>query len=179
MILRHLKLFEGYVVYLGEDPIWDLNGRPPSRRGGAYGGEPTVNLLRSFLNLGRASDWLTLSNRGGADVLIALVKPITHLANWKGNFFYVENSIIPLDYPELLLESNKFDKKSFRDKNTRSTTRECSALLSCIEMHALKQDKASVVDLKRNAVEYPFLDELSMSVTYYASPGEQLELTKE
>ncbi|GJW69940.1 hypothetical protein Tco_0126857 [Tanacetum coccineum] len=82
----------------------------------AYGGEPTVNLLRSFLNLGRAGDWLTLSNRGSADVPIALVKPITHLANWKGSFFYVENRIIPSDYPELLLESNKFDKKSFGDK---------------------------------------------------------------
>ncbi|GJY88721.1 hypothetical protein Tco_0503349 [Tanacetum coccineum] len=34
----------------------------------AYGGEPTVNLLRVFLNLGPASDWLTLSNRGSADV---------------------------------------------------------------------------------------------------------------
>ncbi|GJW66713.1 hypothetical protein Tco_0121137 [Tanacetum coccineum] len=49
----------------------------------AYGGEPTINLLHSFLNLGRAGDWLTLSNRGSADVPIALVKPITHLANWK------------------------------------------------------------------------------------------------
>ncbi|GJU99494.1 hypothetical protein Tco_1328765, partial [Tanacetum coccineum] len=51
-----------------------------------------------------------------ADVAIALVKPVTHLANWKGNFLYVEDKIIPSDYPELLLESNKFDKKSFGDK---------------------------------------------------------------
>ncbi|GJU59648.1 hypothetical protein Tco_1237414 [Tanacetum coccineum] len=82
----------------------------------AYGGEPTVNLLRSFLNLGHAGDWLTLSKRGNADVFIALVKPITHLANWNGSFFYVENKITPLDYPEFLLESNKFNKKYFRDK---------------------------------------------------------------
>nr|GEW04942.1 hypothetical protein [Tanacetum cinerariifolium] len=34
MILRHSKLFKGYVVYLGEDPIWGSNGRPPSQRGG-------------------------------------------------------------------------------------------------------------------------------------------------
>nr|GFB76309.1 hypothetical protein [Tanacetum cinerariifolium] len=59
---------------------------------------------------------ITFLKRGSADVPIALVKPITHLADWKGSFFYVENKIIPLDYPELLLESNKFDKKSFRDK---------------------------------------------------------------
>ncbi|GKE18400.1 hypothetical protein Tco_1425977 [Tanacetum coccineum] len=47
----------------------------------AYGGEPTVDLLRSFLNLGPAGDWLTLSNRGSADLLKALLKPITHLEN--------------------------------------------------------------------------------------------------
>nr|GEV84634.1 hypothetical protein [Tanacetum cinerariifolium] len=35
----------------------------------AYGGEPFVVLLRSFLNLGRPGDWLTLSSRGGADRL--------------------------------------------------------------------------------------------------------------
>ncbi|GKE33556.1 hypothetical protein Tco_1452878 [Tanacetum coccineum] len=60
----------------------------------AYGGEPYVDLLQSFLNLGRAGDWLTLSNRGGADVPKALIKPITHLENWKGSFFYIDNKII-------------------------------------------------------------------------------------
>nr|GEW33905.1 hypothetical protein [Tanacetum cinerariifolium] len=40
-----------------------------------YSGEPSVNLLRSFLNLGRVGDWLTLSNRGGAHVPKALIKP--------------------------------------------------------------------------------------------------------
>ncbi|GJR37302.1 hypothetical protein Tco_1212986 [Tanacetum coccineum] len=49
----------------------------------AYGGEPSVDLLRSFLNLGRAGDWLTLSSRGGADVPKALTKLVTHLENWK------------------------------------------------------------------------------------------------
>nr|GEZ01550.1 hypothetical protein [Tanacetum cinerariifolium] len=47
----------------------------------AFGGEPTVDLFWSFLNLGRADDWLTLSNRGSADVPKAIVKPITHLGN--------------------------------------------------------------------------------------------------
>ncbi|GJY04138.1 hypothetical protein Tco_0370078 [Tanacetum coccineum] len=50
----------------------------------AYGGEPSVDLLRSFLNLGRAGDWLTLSNRGGVDVSKALTKAVTHLEDWKG-----------------------------------------------------------------------------------------------
>ncbi|GJT40936.1 hypothetical protein Tco_0940801 [Tanacetum coccineum] len=33
-----------------------------------YRGEPTIDLLWSFLNLGPAGDWLTLSNRGGVDL---------------------------------------------------------------------------------------------------------------
>nr|GEU93632.1 aspartate aminotransferase [Tanacetum cinerariifolium] len=50
----------------------------------AYGGEPTVDLLWSFLNRGPVSAWLTLSNRGSADVPMAHHNPITHLGNWKG-----------------------------------------------------------------------------------------------
>ncbi|GKC49870.1 hypothetical protein Tco_1072615, partial [Tanacetum coccineum] len=90
---------------------WEGDVLLGSRVHRAYGGEPNVYLLRSFLNLGRTGDWLTLSNRGSADVPIALVKPITYLVNWKGSFFYVENRIIPSYYPELLLE--KMDFRSF------------------------------------------------------------------
>ncbi|GJV97926.1 hypothetical protein Tco_1549503 [Tanacetum coccineum] len=80
-VLRHSKLFKGFKVQLGEYPIQAQRGG--LRAGGeAYGGEPSVDLLRSFLNIGRAGDWLTLSSR----------------------------------FPELLLEDNKFDKKSFKDK---------------------------------------------------------------
>ncbi|GKB72335.1 hypothetical protein Tco_0933747 [Tanacetum coccineum] len=50
----------------------------------AYGGEPSVDLIRSFLNLGRVGDWLTLSSRGSANVPKALTKPVTHFEDWKG-----------------------------------------------------------------------------------------------
>ncbi|GKD12593.1 hypothetical protein Tco_1197000 [Tanacetum coccineum] len=53
---------------------------------------------------------------GGDDVPNALHNPITHLANWKGSFFFIENKIIPFDYLELLLCENKLDKNSFKDK---------------------------------------------------------------
>ncbi|GKE30553.1 hypothetical protein Tco_1445937 [Tanacetum coccineum] len=81
----------------------------------AYGGEPSVDLLRAFLNLGPAGNWLTLSNRGGSSVPKALTKPIIHIEGCKGNFFFIENKIVPSEYPELLLEENKLDKKSFKD----------------------------------------------------------------
>ncbi|GJU44618.1 hypothetical protein Tco_1201884 [Tanacetum coccineum] len=54
--------------------------------------------------------------KGCADVPNALHNPITHLGNWKGSFFFIENKIIPSNYPELLLGENKLDKKSFKDK---------------------------------------------------------------
>ncbi|GJQ94457.1 hypothetical protein Tco_0005596 [Tanacetum coccineum] len=51
----------------------------------AYNSEPNLDLLRAFLNLGPTGNWLTLSNR------------------------------VPSKYPELFLEDNKLDKKSFKD----------------------------------------------------------------
>ncbi|GJY19300.1 hypothetical protein Tco_0390791 [Tanacetum coccineum] len=80
-----------------------------------YGGEPSVDLLRAFLNLGPAGNWLTLCNKGHFGIPKALTKPITHLEGWKGNFFFIENKLIPSEYLELLLEDNKLDKKSFKD----------------------------------------------------------------
>nr|GEV21965.1 hypothetical protein [Tanacetum cinerariifolium] len=53
---------------------------------------------------------------GGADVPKALIKPITHLENLKGSFFYIKNKVIMSSFPELLFEDNKFNKKSFTDK---------------------------------------------------------------
>ncbi|GJY74063.1 hypothetical protein Tco_0478494 [Tanacetum coccineum] len=82
----------------------------------ANGGEPTVDLLRSFLNLDPAGDWLTLSNRGGANAPKALTKLVTHLERWKGSFFFIENKIIPSDYLELLLEDNKLDKNPLKTR---------------------------------------------------------------
>ncbi|GJR33433.1 retrotransposon protein, putative, unclassified [Tanacetum coccineum] len=69
-----------------------------------YSVEPTIELLRAFLNLGPAGNWLTLSNRGDADVPKAILKPFTYIQGWKGNFFYIEDKIVPFKYPKLLLE---------------------------------------------------------------------------
>ncbi|GJT36831.1 hypothetical protein Tco_0936696 [Tanacetum coccineum] len=81
----------------------------------AYGGEPSLDLLWVFLNLGPTGNWLTLSNRGGAGIPKALTKPVTHIKGWKGSFFFIENKIVPSKYPKLLLEENKLGKKSFKD----------------------------------------------------------------
>ncbi|GJV05819.1 hypothetical protein Tco_1343475, partial [Tanacetum coccineum] len=81
----------------------------------AYGGEPSLDMLRAFFNLGPASDWLNLSNRGGSGIPKALTKLITHIEGWKGSFFFIKNKIVSSKYPELLLEEYKLGKKSFKD----------------------------------------------------------------
>ncbi|GKC64849.1 hypothetical protein Tco_1097447, partial [Tanacetum coccineum] len=68
--------------------------------------------LKSLSERRPAGNWLTLSNKGEADVLKAILKPCTHIQGWKGNFFYIEEKIIPRKYPELLLEDNKLENPS-------------------------------------------------------------------
>ncbi|GKE65548.1 hypothetical protein Tco_1519709 [Tanacetum coccineum] len=70
----------------------------------AYSGEPSLDLLQAFLNLGPVGDWLTLSNRGGSGIPKALTKPVTHIEGWKGSFCFIENKIVPSKYAELLIE---------------------------------------------------------------------------
>ncbi|GJT98305.1 hypothetical protein Tco_1093823 [Tanacetum coccineum] len=41
---------------------------------------------------------------------------IARTEGWKGQFFFVQSSIIPAKYPQLLLEQNKWDSKSYKDK---------------------------------------------------------------
>ncbi|GJT69827.1 hypothetical protein Tco_1029113 [Tanacetum coccineum] len=62
----------------------------------AYGGEPSVDLLRSFLNLGRAGDWLTLSSRGGTDVPKALTK-LGGLDENRSSMKYVNNEALVIN----------------------------------------------------------------------------------
>ncbi|GJR38507.1 hypothetical protein Tco_1214191 [Tanacetum coccineum] len=45
-----------------------------------------------------------------------LPKVITRIEGWHERFFYVQDSIIPAKYPQLLSEQNKLDSKSFKDK---------------------------------------------------------------
>ena len=49
----------------------------------AYGYEPSLTVLRGFVNLYPAGDWLTLARRGDAEVPNLLLKPITNISGWK------------------------------------------------------------------------------------------------
>ncbi|GJX28523.1 hypothetical protein Tco_0236602 [Tanacetum coccineum] len=82
----------------------------------AYGCEPSVDLFRGFFNLCRAGKWLTFAKRSKKHIPNLLPKVITRIEGWHERFFYVQDSIIPAKYPQLLSEQNKLDSKSFKDK---------------------------------------------------------------
>ncbi|GKA80496.1 hypothetical protein Tco_0787188 [Tanacetum coccineum] len=86
----------------------------------AYGGEPTIDLFRGFLNIFLAGDWLTFAKMLEAKVSAILFKPISRLEDWKGRFLYIKDTIVPTEYLELLSEANKLDKKSFKYKTPPS-----------------------------------------------------------
>ncbi|GKB97542.1 hypothetical protein Tco_0983679 [Tanacetum coccineum] len=82
----------------------------------AYGCEPSVDLFRGFFNLCRDGKWLTFAKRSEKHILNLLPKVITRIEGWHKQFFYVQDSIIPVKYPQLLSEQNKLDSKFFKDK---------------------------------------------------------------
>ncbi|GJX73059.1 hypothetical protein Tco_0311654 [Tanacetum coccineum] len=56
---------------------------------------------------------LSTSSEGS---LICVELVITRIEGWHKRFFYVQDSILPAKYPQLLSEQNKLDLKSFKDK---------------------------------------------------------------
>ncbi|GKD38202.1 hypothetical protein Tco_1258409 [Tanacetum coccineum] len=82
----------------------------------ACGCEPSVDLFRGFFNLCRAGKWLTFAKRSEKHILNLLPKDITRIEGWHEWFFYVQDSIIPAKYPQLLSEQKKLDSKSLEDK---------------------------------------------------------------
>ncbi|GJT84246.1 hypothetical protein Tco_1058588 [Tanacetum coccineum] len=81
----------------------------------AYGCEPSVDLFRGFFNLCRADSWLTFQKRSEKHILNLLPKVITLIEGWHERFFFVQDSIISSKYPQLLLDENRLNLKSFKD----------------------------------------------------------------
>ncbi|GKB84193.1 hypothetical protein Tco_0956465, partial [Tanacetum coccineum] len=59
---------------------------------------------------------LTFAKRSEKHVVNFLPKVITLIEGWHEWFFYVQDSIIPAKYSQILSEQNKLDSKSFKDK---------------------------------------------------------------
>ncbi|GJV13479.1 hypothetical protein Tco_1355020 [Tanacetum coccineum] len=81
-----------------------------------YGCEPSVYLFRGFFNLCRAGSWLTFQKRSEKHIPNLVPKVITRTEGWHERFFFVQDSIIYSNYPQLLLDENRLNLKSFKDK---------------------------------------------------------------
>nr|GEZ53816.1 hypothetical protein [Tanacetum cinerariifolium] len=72
----------------------------------AYGCGPTMELFRRFFNLFPGGQWLTFAKIPEKRIPNLLPKVITRIEGWKSRFFFVQDSIILVDYPELLFKDN-------------------------------------------------------------------------
>nr|GFA39949.1 hypothetical protein [Tanacetum cinerariifolium] len=117
----------------------------------AYGGEPTINLLRSFLNLGRASDWLTLSNRDVVDYddasardnenhLVGTSMPPLPEAGKK--LRSLGERKLPSGVGDSLLKVQKWLPKQVRTQELIYALHKATASCDAIWVRELKKDKA-------------------------------------
>ncbi|GKC97632.1 hypothetical protein Tco_1167907 [Tanacetum coccineum] len=60
--------------------------------------------------------WINFQKRSEKHIPNLLPKVITRIKGWHERFFFVKDSIISSKYPQLLLNENKLDSKSFKDK---------------------------------------------------------------
>lgn len=58
----------------------------------AYGGEATLNLLRSLCIVGHARHWLKFQNRVRLDIPRFFLPSMTNLSDWKFRFIFIKNS---------------------------------------------------------------------------------------
>ncbi|GKA88989.1 hypothetical protein Tco_0810801 [Tanacetum coccineum] len=82
----------------------------------AYDCEPTVELFCGFFNLCKAGSWLTFQKRSENHIPSLLAKVITRIEGWHQRFFFIQDTIIPSKFPQLLPKENMLDVKSFKDK---------------------------------------------------------------
>ncbi|GKD23306.1 hypothetical protein Tco_1225009, partial [Tanacetum coccineum] len=76
----------------------------------AYDYEPSVELFRGFFI------WLTFQKRSEKHIPSLLAKVITRIEGWHQRFFFIQDTIVPSKFPQILLKENMLDVKSFKDK---------------------------------------------------------------
>ncbi|GJV42062.1 hypothetical protein Tco_1420502 [Tanacetum coccineum] len=81
-----------------------------------YGCEPSVELFHGFFNLFPGGKWLTFAKRPEKHIPNLMPKVITRIEGWKGRFFFVQDSVVLVEYPQLLSKDNMWDTKSFKEK---------------------------------------------------------------
>jgi hypothetical protein len=70
----------------------------------AYGGEPSVDLFRTFATLCDAGEWVTIGNRAKGKG--CFLKGGVDIRNWKKEFFFMRTSLFPDGYQSLVDRGN-------------------------------------------------------------------------
>ncbi|GJU48055.1 UBN2 domain-containing protein [Tanacetum coccineum] len=70
----------------------------------------------SFFNHCKAGSWLTFQKRSEKHIPSLLAKVITHIEGWHQHFFFIQDTIVPSKFPQLLLKENMLDVKYFKEK---------------------------------------------------------------
>ncbi|GKB96992.1 hypothetical protein Tco_0983129 [Tanacetum coccineum] len=81
-----------------------------------YDYEPFVELFHGFFNLCKAGSWLTFQKRSEKHIPSLLANVITRIEGWHKRFFFIQDTIVPSKFPQLLLKGNMLNVKSFKDK---------------------------------------------------------------
>ncbi|GJQ98553.1 hypothetical protein Tco_0009692 [Tanacetum coccineum] len=88
----------------------------------AYGCEPSIKLFRGFFNLFPGGKWMTFAKRPEKHIPHLFPKVITRIEGWKGRFFFVQNYVVPAEYPQLLFKDNRWHacriSSTFREKDS-------------------------------------------------------------
>ncbi|GJR34726.1 hypothetical protein Tco_0381485 [Tanacetum coccineum] len=135
----------------------------------AYKGEPTINLLRSFLNLGHAGDWLTLSNRGSVDIATypchvqTFPDPILYLAGLKTSWKHSPKETV------IYYRGQEMDFKSFMmqeiDGEFKFLPEECIDDNQCSPSSKSVNNEAPIIDAKPLTFVHPsdFVEDVANS----------------
>nr|GEZ60405.1 hypothetical protein [Tanacetum cinerariifolium] len=82
----------------------------------AYDCEPSDELFHGFFNFCKAGSGLTFQKRSKKHIPSLLARVITRIEGWHQPFFFIQDTIVPSKFSQLLLKENMLDVKSFKDK---------------------------------------------------------------
>ncbi|GJV78424.1 hypothetical protein Tco_1510008 [Tanacetum coccineum] len=101
-------------------PLGCAKSRPLSLCAKLYGCEPSsIESLfwrLFFFNLFPGGKWLTFAKRPEKHIPHLFTKVITRIEGWKGQFFFIQNSVVPAEYSQLFSKDNRWDTKTYKDK---------------------------------------------------------------
>ncbi|GJU04926.1 zf-CCHC domain-containing protein [Tanacetum coccineum] len=117
-----LETIRRFMGIIGSRSLSSSKGRPSSRRGGLANLRlPLPKLFCDVLQYyyvylsrlnpfgyAKLTTFAVMCKAYGCEPTFELFRVITRIEGWKGRFFFVQDSIVPVDCPELLFKDNRY-----------------------------------------------------------------------